>query len=268
MNPALMAATGGLSAPVGFVLGAASGLFSKSPAEERQARYEQYKKERAGVRSTIASGFDDSLKKGSEQIGRQTAGLTSRFKNAAASRASAMGRTNDTEAFQVPVVGQVANAGSNAMSDLGYNIGEQKNRALMNFDNQTLSADADYADRPIEPNASDFVQELSPLVTQYAQNQQLNNGLTPKTNPNGTPSITPTDTGITQSRPAVQVNSLPAVGRVPAPQMDFSQNNAPPYYLQAPVAPAQEFVNPIYGKMNTRVPRKQIFGRNPVFSQR
>jgi len=168
-------------------------LLSKSPEEEREQRYKEYLAKRAEVRKTISDGYDATLNEGSQRIGKLTSGLASRFRNSAGSRAAALGRVGDTEAFEVPVVGQVANAGSNAMQEFQYNSGEQKARDLDRFDMETLNVDASYADRPIETDAIDYVDELAPLAVQYSQNKQLINAMTPKTN---TGVVTPNNTAI------------------------------------------------------------------------
>jgi len=144
------------------------GLFEKSDEEQRKERYQEYLKKRAEVRQKLSEGYDRTLQEGSQKIGRLTSGLASRFKSSTDSRAAALGRVNDTEAFEVPVVGRVANAGSNAMQEFQYNTGQAKNRTLENFDIGTLNADEAYADRPIEPGFGDQLNELAPTIASYA----------------------------------------------------------------------------------------------------
>lgn len=148
-----------IGAGVGALAGGLSGLFSESPEEQRQKRFDEYKKKLNEQRAK-------TLSEGSAKIGTLTSGLTKRFRSSAGKRAAALGRTSDVEAFELPVVEKVASAGSGAMSDFLTSTNRYFDQASLDAEQQFLLGGE------LDPSAVDYLGELAPSALQYMQNQE------------------------------------------------------------------------------------------------
>lgn len=148
----------GIGAGIGAGLGALAGAFEKSPEEIRDEKF------KAAI-DKVSAQKNKALAEGTTAIGRQTSGLTSRFTNSAARRASAMGRTADVEAFTAPIAGQVANVGNKTLSDFITATNKQYDDALNQLEMMRLNQD-------IDPNSVDYLTAIAPVATKYAGDQQ------------------------------------------------------------------------------------------------
>ena len=164
------AAIGSVFGPVGTVVGAIGGglygALSESPEEQRQKRFDEYKKK-------LNEQRQKTLAEGSAKIGQLTSGLTKRFRSSAGKRAAALGRTSDVEAFELPVVEKVASAGSGAMSDFQLATNRQYDQYSQQLDQYGLDAEQQFLlGGELDPSAVDYLGEIAPQALQYMQNQE------------------------------------------------------------------------------------------------
>jgi hypothetical protein len=172
------AATGSIfgapGAIIGGVLGGTAGLFSKSDselAEEARARrrdnYDTFKR-------SIESRRAKSLTEGSQKIGRLTSGLQSRFRGSAQRRATAMGRVSDVEAFELPVVSEVANRGTANMADFITDTNRSYDQQSLAAEQAFLESENQYAsDMQSQPGVIDYLGEIAPIALNYTMNRDF-----------------------------------------------------------------------------------------------
>lgn len=156
----------GTGAPLGLpgmiaggIVGLGSGLFSKSDEEIMQERYEAYKR-------SVLEQKAKAITEGTQKIGKLTSGLSARFRSGAGRRAAAMGRTNEVESFELPVVSQVASEGNKALGNFITDTNQL-------YDNALLDAERDFQfNRPVQPGIVDYLAEAAPAAIGLMQNQQ------------------------------------------------------------------------------------------------
>jgi len=148
----------GIGAGVGALAGGLLSANEKSPEEIRDEKF------KAAI-DKVSAQKNKALTDGTTAIGKQTSGLAARFKDSAARRASAMGRTADVEAFQAPVAGQVANVGNKTLSDFITTTNKQYDDVLNQLEMMRLNQD-------IDPNSADYLTAIAPVATKYAGDQQ------------------------------------------------------------------------------------------------
>lgn len=141
----------GLGTVIGGVAGFLGGLFGGESEEEvRQRR----KKE---LVNNLIKARADALRR--EHL--LQAGQAGYARQAGAERAAASGRTGaDAEAFILPAEG-------NAISTIGNDILNTEQR----YDNMLYNVENEFADRPIEPNAWDYLKEGGKALAEEKLNQ-------------------------------------------------------------------------------------------------
>lgn len=170
-------------AAVGAGIGALTGLFAggleKSDEEVRRERFDAYVKR-----------LNELRLEGMKRINQMRTQRVSLAQQGAARRALSMGQSSEAESMMIPAVA---------------NIDSQSNDALgsftSNMDAQQLSAEADFANRPIESNISDTLLELGNAGLSYMQNMEYLKRMktaTPKVTVSGT-----TTSPVTQSPAAI-----------------------------------------------------------------
>src|ERR1051326_514114 len=87
-------------------------------------------------------------------------GMLQQAMQAAARRAIASGRPQDVESNTLPATRQAALAGNEAVRN-----------AVAPFDQEELSATADYENRPIQPSGWDFLQSIGGEASRYGANR-------------------------------------------------------------------------------------------------
>jgi len=160
-----------IGGPWGAVAGGATGallsLLEKTPEEEREERIDELRRK---LERTRFEGIGRILK--------NTRGQVEAERQAAIERAAAGGRGSQAESFIVPAVGRVARSGQEALSSY---------QSAM--DQAELGLESDIAQRPIEPNITDYLGELGSQAMQYKLGQDyIKTQEMPPTAPGGTAS--------------------------------------------------------------------------------
>lgn len=148
-----------IGAGIGAGVGLISGLFSQSDEEIRKQRYDDMVKRLNELRS-----------RGAERINKFRSSGISRMEQGAARRALAMGQSGESDSLALPGVSQIETQASDSMS-----------RYMDAIDAQKIAAEQDFANRPIEPNVSDYLMELGNTGLSYMQNQEYIKNMYPKT---------------------------------------------------------------------------------------
>lgn len=140
--------------------GLVNNMLSGGSAErERQARMQRLLQQIAQQRaSTLAAGSREIVK-GTES----SAGVA---RQAAARRAAAAGVSGaNAESYVLPGESNAYNRGTDALE----NFTTETNRT---FDRAALNAEADFADRPIAPDASDYLMEIGSGALKFGQDRE------------------------------------------------------------------------------------------------
>ena len=197
---------GGVGAAVGAGVGGLLSLFD--PSEEEIAT-----KRKNELLKAIAQMRYQAILHGAETIGKQTTANAAAERQAAAARALSLGHSADAESFILPAVSRVNTAGSEALSR--YNLGVESN-----FDNAEIAAQANYADRPIQPGISDYLAEIGGSALAFKQNLDYINTLA------GPPQISPSQPDLLPT-PSSPVGSPPPLDQLLGAQKPMPAYNIP-----------------------------------------
>lgn len=155
-----------LGGPIGGAIGGGIGaigglLFGKSDEEIRNEHFQQFLNVLAADR-----------KKKIEETGKQFSGMVQQASSNARRRAGAAGRQDNAEDYILPAQGQATRA-----------YGDALRAALEPFDTAKLNAEAEFAGRPIEPGAMDYLAAGAGQYANYMQENKLIEALSK--NPSG-----------------------------------------------------------------------------------
>ena len=166
-------AGGSIGGPWGAVAGAGvgflSGMLSKSADEQFNDFMNSIKQYVEQSNTANEAQRQSSLSTGATQIGKLTSGLKSRFSSDAARRASAAGRTTDTESYQLPIAGRVAAEGGKNLSDFEYNTNQYYDSKKLDV-NQIMAQLREQ--KPNSPQLMDFFNSLAPAAVSFGQGQK------------------------------------------------------------------------------------------------
>ena len=148
-----------IGAGVGALVGGISGAFSETPQEQNQRRLGDFLKD-------LSVTKQKTLSEGIRTLSTYSGNLTKRFRSNAARNAIAMGRTNDTQAFETPVAERAAAAGVGAVNRFTSDVNRQ-------FDTAEINARSRYTfETPLQPNATDYFNAAAPEAIDFASRQQ------------------------------------------------------------------------------------------------
>lgn len=140
---------GPIGGAIGGVIGGIAGLFGGGDDEaERRKRF-----------NTFLAQLAASRRNRSIEVARQTSGMIQQATAGAGRRARASG--GDAEDAILGAQQNAARIGSSAMDE-----------ALRPYEEMKMNAQADFADRPIEPNALDYISEGAGAFAQVFQNDR------------------------------------------------------------------------------------------------
>lgn len=135
---------GPVGAAIGGGIGFLTGLFSPSEDSIRQERFQQFLR-------ILAKLKGDAV----QQAFQRASGLMQQATSGARRRAGAAGIGANAEDLILPAQGQAARIGGQMVSDVSHS-----------FDQERLRAEADFQNRPIEPDALDYLTEAAGVVAQ------------------------------------------------------------------------------------------------------
>ena len=161
----------GIAGPVGAGVGGGIGmlaglLFGGDDDDERNENFQEYMNILTNARRKTVADTSKTF-----------SGVTANATSDARRRAGAAGRQSNAEDYILPAEGQGMRAYAEALR-----------KAVAPFDEEFLSANREFAGRPIEPNALDYLSEAGDAVSDIFQNEKLLNA-TKESDPEPTGSI-------------------------------------------------------------------------------
>lgn len=137
---------------IGGGIGALAGLlFGGDDEDERNERFQEYMNILTNARRKTVADTSKTF-----------SGVTANATSDARRRAGAAGRQSNAEDYILPAEGQGMRAYAEALR-----------KAVAPFDEEFLSANREFAGRPIEPNALDYLSEAGDAVSDIFQNEKL-----------------------------------------------------------------------------------------------
>jgi hypothetical protein len=156
---------------IGGVIGGLSSLFGNSPEEERAARKKELLAQIAAYRQASLARAQQLKTGGIKDISKETATQLAMSQSDIARRMAASGRVGDTEGMLLPVTSKINEQGGNRLESAIKSYDTGINDINTQFDNAALSAESDYAARPIEPTLADQLMGIGSQYLTYKQNQ-------------------------------------------------------------------------------------------------
>ena len=146
-----------IGAGIGAVVGAIPGLFGESEEEIRAKRKNELLKQIAAIRA-------QAIRTGITQLADVTTRQAANVRQAAAQRAASLGRTGQAESFIAPGEQATMAGGSAAAREYMTDVNKR-------FAPYEVGAEEQYANRPIQPNISDYLQRIGATAMRYKQNE-------------------------------------------------------------------------------------------------
>jgi hypothetical protein len=156
----------------GGVLGGISSLFSKDPEKERQDRLNAYLAQIRQLREQSLGQLDTDVNQGLKDIYQNTTNQAAQSRQAAARRATALGRSSDAEGFIQPLQQQIYGGGSQATGNLLEQQVALRKQIGNQYDMMEANAQGGFADRPIQPSVSDYLTNVGGQVAQFCAAQK------------------------------------------------------------------------------------------------
>jgi len=146
-----------IGAGIGAVVGAIPGLFGESEEEIQAKRKNELLKQIAAIRA-------QAIRTGITQLADVTTRQAANVRQAAAQRAASLGRTGQAESFIAPGEQATMAGGSAAAREYMTDVNKR-------FAPYEVGAEEQYANRPIQPNISDYLQRIGATAMRYKQNE-------------------------------------------------------------------------------------------------
>jgi gas vesicle protein len=140
----------GVGTAIGAVVGGIAGLFSTSPEEERKNRYNELVSRLRELRDT-----------GLQKLNQMRNSRLAQNAQSGARRAAAGGMTSEAESFILPGQENIETSMSNATGNV-----------VSDYENRLANVDTDFANRPIEPNVSDYLMQFGKTGIEMSMNDK------------------------------------------------------------------------------------------------
>ncbi|MBE3140908.1 MAG: hypothetical protein IMZ53_10025 [Thermoplasmata archaeon] len=158
----------------GMAVGALQSLFGESEADKRKKRIDNLLKQNEMRRTQSLQRIAQLKQGGIKDISGNTATQLGRAQSDIARRATASGRTGDTESMMLPVTSNINEAGGKNMENALQFYDTQTVNTQNQFDQNAANIEGDAASQPLESN---WGTDLMNVGAQYFQYQNQNKAM-------------------------------------------------------------------------------------------